>query len=307
MKKYFLIALSVLIAFSFSSCLKDKNVENQVYGIEGIEAVNLIEFPSAPSRVFSFDASEVDTTFNLVNVHLNSEVPAAKDITVTIALDQVVLDSFNSQNGKDYIMPPSSLYTFDNLTVTIPKGSRDGYLKLTTKTANLAAAPYAFAFSIVSISDASLIKSLNYKTMVTVVGVKNKYDGRYMLRGHHNRPGLDFPYEAEMYLITNGANEVYFFWPEANSAGHPIGVGPGNALSWYGPAIGPSIIFDPVTNLVEDVYNRGGATLITEYTGPGSRVSKFDPATHNITVDFNYGGNPARAFFDDLTYLGPRP
>jgi hypothetical protein len=42
------------------------------------------------------------------------------------------------------------------------------------------------------------------------------------------------------------------------------------------------------------------------FTGAGSRVSLFDPATHNITVDWNYNANPLRAFFDDLEYIGPR-
>lgn len=307
MKKYSAFILPVFLAFFLSSCLKDENYDDHVYGIKGVEDVRLVEFPEAPSIVLSFDASSEDTTFSLANVHLNSAAPASQDISITLKLDQGVLDAYNDANGTDYSIPPASIYSFDNITVTIPKGSRDGYLKITTKTEALGQAPYAFAFSIESISNPDLVQSLNYKTMVVVVGVKNKYDGIYLLTGHHNRPTLDFPYETTIHLVTNGPNEVYFYWPAVNSVGHPIGVGPNNALSWYGAAISPSIIFDPATNLVTEVYNLSAAVGITMYTGPGSRVSKFDPATHSITVDFNYGGNPARAFFDDLAYVSPRP
>ena len=87
--------------------------------------------------------------------------------------------------------------------------------------------------------------------------------------------------------------------------GHPIGTADG--ISWYGASITPVIKFDPATNLVVDVYNIGSSTPITMFTGAGSRVGKYDPQTKKIIVDWNYNDNPLRAFFDDLTYIGPRP
>lgn len=182
MKKYYSIALLAIIALFFSSCLKDKNIDDQVYGLKGLEDTKLAELVSAPYKVISLIASDNDTTFTLVNVHLNSAKPADNDLTVTLMIDQALLDDYNLNNGTSYIVPPSSAYTFDNLTVTIPKGSRDGFLKITTKPNSLSGPDYAFAFSIGSISDPSFVISKNYKNIVTVVGVKNIYDGNYNLR-----------------------------------------------------------------------------------------------------------------------------
>jgi hypothetical protein len=79
-------------------------------------------------------------------------------------------------------------------------------------------------------------------------------------------------------------------------------------MSWYGPAISPVIVFNQADDKVTNVYNNPpNATVITMFTGAGSRESKYNPATKAITVDWNYNGNPLRAFFDDLTYISPRP
>jgi hypothetical protein len=138
--------------------------------------------------------------------------------------------------------------------------------------------------------------------------IKNKYDGVYNLTGYHNRVPYTFPYETTMHMVTVGPDAVYFFWPLVGGEGHPIGLGPNNAMSWYGPCVAPYVKFNTTTNLVTQVYNGSAAacTPITLFTGAGSRLSKWDPATRDMTVDWNYGGNPLRAFFDDLEFIRPR-
>ena len=77
--------------------------------------------------------------------------------------------------------------------------------------------------------------------------------------------------------------------------------------SWYGPTVAPVVVFNTSTNLVTNVYGSDPAgPPITMFTGAGSRTGKWDPATRNITVDWNYNNNPLRAFFDDLQYLRAR-
>ncbi len=106
-------------------------------------------------------------------------------------------------------------------------------------------------------------------------------------------------------METTGPNSVIFYYVDVNNYGHPIGVGPG-VYSWYGTAISPEITFDLATNNVTSVRNVLGTTPITLFTGPGSFPSRYDPVTKTIYVSWNYAGNPLRAFFDTLTYIGPR-
>jgi len=129
----------------------------------------------------------------------------------------------------------------------------------------------------------------------------------YNLTGYHNRVPYTFPYQTTMHMVTSGPNAVYFFWPLVGGVGHPIGIGPNNALSWYGPVVAPVVVFNTSTNLVTNVFGSDPAgPPITMFTGAGSRLSKWDPATRNMTVDWNYNNNPLRAFFDDLQYLRAR-
>ena len=42
------------------------------------------------------------------------------------------------------------------------------------------------------------------------IGLKNKYDGIYTLRGYHNRVPYTFPYEVEMHMVTYGpTSDIY--------------------------------------------------------------------------------------------------
>lgn len=312
MKKYFLLALSFLISFSFTSCLKDKNVDNQLYGTKGLEDVRLIEFPEAPSIVTSLASSDIDTTFTLVNVHLNSAEPASQDITVTLVLDPVVLDTFNVRNGTDYVIPPSSAYTLDNLTVTIPKGTRDGYVKITTKPSALTSAAYAFPFSIASISNSSLVQSANYKTIVSIVGVKNKYDGHYTVTGtmvDATNAALTGYYPLEWDLVTNGSNQVVVYDRDfTGTPTHIISTPAG--LSQYG-SFGLIVNFDPATNKVTSVLNYYGQPAANGRSAEldPSGENSYDPVTGIIKIKYwlnQPGANHRTSFTETWEYVGPR-
>ena len=82
------------------------------------------------------------------------------------------------------------------------------------------------------------------------------------------------------------------------------GVGPGS-VSWYGSAIAPVVVFDLATNFVTNVFNQGGATPISIYTGAGSGQGR-QAADKTMYIYWRYNANDARAFVDTLTYVGPR-
>lgn len=304
MKKLsFLFILLATIMVTMIGCLKDKDFENQNYGIQ-IKEAKAVAFPQAPKSpvIVGITGQANPLTVAGPFITLEGSGVAASDINMGLEFNDAAVIA------KGITPLPKGSYSLNTMAPKIMKDSTyTRELKITvlnsaTLNPNV---KYGIGIVIKNVDGGYNIPS-NSGTVVIGFTIKNKYDGVYRLQGHHNRSPYTFPYDTQVYLITNGPNEVYFYWPEMKSIGHPIGTGVGQT-SWYGDGIAPSIIFDPATNLVTNVYNQTPGTVITMFTGAGSRISKFDPATHAITVDWNYGGNALRAFFDDLTYIGPRP
>ena len=300
-----------------TGCLKDKGFEDGEYGINGADNSPAgIGFQKGIQRnvPLGLDLSSSPQTI-VVPVNLLHKNFAPADITVNLAVDPSLIRAYNQaildedpaatdtllylQSGVDFNLPA---------TVVIPKDTNVAFLEIVVPT-TAALDPntrYGMGFKIAS-ADAGYTIATNEDELLYIIGLKNKYDGRYNLTGYHNRVPYTFPYETEMHMVTFGPSDVQYIWPEVDGPGHPIGVGPNNSMSWYGAAVSPVASFDPVTNLVTDVYNVGaGGPPITMFTGAGSGVGRWDPSTRNMYVYFNYNNNPLRAFFDTLTYIGPR-
>ena len=301
-----------LLAMTFTGCLKDKGFENYEYGINDPDTQPPgVGFPlgAKAKNPFGLDVSGSTQVVNdMVYVNLNAGNPAPSDITITLEIKSAeIISAYNTANGTNVQVLNPSLYSVP-LTLTIPAGQRNVQVPLTvpstlTLNPNLA---YGVGLRITAVSGNYVIAD-NLKNLFIEFTIKNKYDGRYVLRGYHNRTPYTFPYETDMHMVTAGPDAVFFYWPEVGGVGHPIGVGPNNALSCYGSSVAPVVVFNLTTNLVTNVYGSDPAgPPITLFTGAGSRQSKWDPATRDITVDWNYNGNPLRAFFDDLEYIGPR-
>jgi hypothetical protein len=251
----------------------------------------------------------------IIRKDVNNKAALNTPSTVILKKDDAILTEYNAAEGTNFTPLSSSLCTTSlvptadgTITINYAAGEFAKDMVFTVPNAALFdfSKQYALAYRIESVTGSGIISQGFGDTIIVQVLAKNKYDGLYLLKGVHNRVPYNFPYETEMEMQTTGASSVAFFWTEANSLGHPIGVGPGNDLSWYGPGIAPTIVFDPVTNLVTDVYNTGSATVITKYTGEGANSNKYDPATKTIYVSWNYNNNPLRAFFDTLTFISPR-
>jgi hypothetical protein len=299
MRKYSLLTLAGAALF-LSSCLKDKNIEDRVYGMGGISDVKLVEFPSSPDDVRSLDFSTNDTTFRLLAVRLNSAEPASQDIKVTLVPNNTLV------TAAGYTVAPANTYTLDNLTVTIPAGKREGYLTIKTKPSDMAMGAYAFGFSIGSVSDPSVVLSENYKNILVVVTVKNKYDGVYTLRGHFLRtdnPAFTGPFTTEVELETSGATSVDMYWELAHAYAQPFANN--GSLTYFGN-VAPRITFNAADQVVSlfNITGAGGSPTMTLFPGYNSR---YDPATKTIYLKYYYNTNPAnRVFTDTLIYVGPR-
>ncbi|MBL7733433.1 MAG: DUF1735 domain-containing protein [Chitinophagaceae bacterium] len=297
-----------------TGCLKDKGFENGQYGLN-VSDIKAVAFPNANKSPQGFGLNSQATT-QVVNglLAITLETSGVADADITVNLSNTTgtttagdIKSYNDASGENVQIFPSSLYTLP-ASVTIAAGQKFvefpiTFSNTTSLNPNL---KYGVGITIASASNGYQVAA-NMKNMILVFSVKNKYDARYNLTGYHNRVPYTFPYQTEMHLVTTGPSNVIFWWPEVGGVGHPIGIGPGNSMSWYGSTVAPQINFDPATDLVASVIGTDPAgPPITMFTGAGSRLSKYDPATKHITVDWNYNGNPLRAFFDDMDYLGPR-
>jgi hypothetical protein len=315
------LSLAAALMVVATGCLKDKDFDAQRYGIQ-IADVKAVAFPNANASPLSYGldvSASPQVVNNLLFVTLETASVAESDVNVTITnatgtQAAGLIAQYNADHGTNVQVLDPSLWSIP-FNTTISAGSKNVMLPLTitnttTLNPNLS---YGIALTITQSSSGFQIAE-NQKTVLVIFSVKNKYDGVYLLTGFHNRTPYTFPYETEVHLITTGPSSVIFYWPDAGSVGHPIGVGVGS-MSWYGPTVAPNIEFDPATDLVTNVFNSGiGGPPIDMFPGPydgvttppGPRIMRFDPADRSILVDWRYSANNLRAFFDNLEYIGPR-
>jgi hypothetical protein len=305
-------ALSVALVASLGmmGCLKDKSYDNRsIQSVRGDDKTNQkvveIQLTATNTNNFlltAFEATSNDTVFNLIPVVLASPGVATEDVHVTLVPNPTLVADYNAANGTNYTAAPSNIYTIlnPNYVVTIPAGSRVGYLQIKFKPVDFLGHEYAFGYSIAGIDKPGYLISGNLNKGIAAIGIKNKYDGRYELRGFHNRPGLDLPYDEVVDMITTAQDKVYMYW---------VGQGPYHPLNGGTTAYGNFTVefkFNTSTNAFIGVENLAtpGSPIFT--IGP-STTSRFDPATKTIYAQFYYNGNLQRVFTDTLFYLSARP
>jgi hypothetical protein len=275
------------------------------YAVDNPLAVLVVEPPATGN--LSLDLGSV-------SVSMPGENKSA--ITVKLVQNNTLLANYNTSNFTNLIPFPANAISIPS-EVVIPAGSKQAAIVAVVDPALIdLSKSYAIGLSIASITGVNgvQINSL-YKDCLYSVIVKNKYDGKYKLSGYHNRPPsatttYSYPYtDVDMQMHTTGSSSVRFFFDAAGNYGHPIGIGPGNQLSWYGTAIGPNLTMNPTTNAIVGANNLGGATVIDLDPSVSTHRVTINPTTNKpdkIYVTFRYLMNQDRRFFDTLTYVGPR-
>src|SRR5690606_5166389 len=118
--------------FTFSSCLKDDLVENQTYGMIDLNSKKIVGF-NETTQSYALAYENEDRILE-IPVRLSSENPAEEDITVTLSLENSaqLIEEFNAENEQEYEVFNPELYELQGagLSITIPKGAREGYLKI---------------------------------------------------------------------------------------------------------------------------------------------------------------------------------
>jgi len=308
------LSLMFLATFLMQSCIKDEVVELTNQGSV------FVKINDGPTKALYYEPFSTVKKVVLFNIRrdVNSAAELAKSATVTVQEAPALLTSYNTDNDESFEPLPTSIFSLvtdpsivksgDKYTITFAANefSKNFEISLDGSKWDLSK-KFGVAYKISEAAGSKITSA--QKNIVTLISLKNKYDGVYLLTGAHNRVPYNFPYKTIVYMMTAGANSVIYYWADAGAYGHPIGIGPDpeNDLNWYGPGIAPVVEFNPETNEVARVFNNPpNATPITKYTGSIANSNKYDPATKKMFITWNYNNNPLRVFVDTLTYIKPR-
>ena len=321
----FLSGVFATLLITGTGCLKDELADDQQTNPNIAGSPSIIELPGpvrattsySTSYAVSLISSDRDTTVNMVPVRLAADRPAPEDIQVELELVPSLLTAYNDSTGSHLVQPAANLYKFaPGLTITIPKGEREGFLQLTTKPSALIGPEYGFAFRIKSVSNPNYLISGNFNNAVVLLGVRNKYDGDYKLRvktvgwaAYGIADGTTDEYPENISLITASASSNDFFNQYFGAGYIPAFTSTGDATGFGGTS--PQFTFDPATDKIVSITNTTplDARQRVILLNPAVTTSRFDPATKSIYAAYimKQAGRPDLLVYDTLTYVAPRP
>jgi hypothetical protein len=319
MKNILKIVLAACIISGISSCLKDKDYDNDVVGLNLANAPKVIELAFAQStaktQTLGLDFVDANTDVALVTVRLAAAEPAAEDIIVT--LDTVGTQARTILEGDSNFNRLPRLYTLSTggFSVTIPKGQREANLVVKTNASKFdPSSTYGIYLKLKAVDKAGYVLSGNFNEFYTRLGAKNQYDGIYSCEFTNYHPTLNPTYTGGTYNVemrTVGPNSVKIWMALFDGFANPAYLN--GVLTAFGSQE-PLYTFNQVTNVVT-VSNSWGAPTPppTQYTMNPSFNSRYDVTNRIIYAKFGYsyvGGTFAlgasREWTQKLTYLGPR-
>lgn len=308
MRKYLSsILVAAALITGLQSCLKDKGFENNEYGLKDPAGQLAVSIPQAVDGISIMGVDFVNTsqTFKPLVVQLESANPAANDIHANLVLNNALVGDYNTANGTSFVILPTSAYNIPTLKITIPKGSHYASLNINVPNASTLnpLTTYALGFSLSSLDESGIAIPENMRNVVVQFSIKNKYDGKYNIKGFFVRTdaagaAYNGPFSAKVEMQTTGAASVDMYYPAYGIVANPFNAG---AFS----NVGPRITFDLNTDKIVSIYNQsgGGAPAMT-LIGTDNR---YDASKKIIYLKYYYNSDPTnRIFSDTLTYTGPR-
>lgn len=275
--RYTFLIGAVMIS-SFSACLKDTSQP------DFSKNSPIIELPIGSSNAngagntidAAFTQDEVPSDY-FVNVNYAAPDANPQDVTVTLSVDGTAVDKYNKANDKNYTLLPAAGYTLASNKVVIPAGQRKVQFPIKINTQNLDPT-VTYALPITITDGGGFTVSGNFGTLITVIKLKNKWDGVYTVTGTMNdtvNPLLTGSYPRTFQLITQGPYTVAIYDPGNNAFAHAILNNGGN--STYG-SFSPIFTIDPATNMITSTVNYHGQPA------PNGRSAKLDPTGENKFV-----------------------
>lgn len=117
--KYIALGVAAMAAFTLTSCSDDEH-----YDIRGLKD-NFAYFAKAGSVT---DGTVLKTPVGIMatfscNVSGNTSLAVNKTTTLTVGIDNSLVDAYNADNGTHYKQTPDGVVTFNKTNLTIPAGA----------------------------------------------------------------------------------------------------------------------------------------------------------------------------------------
>lgn len=124
--KYFrLISIVTLLLLTFTmlnSCVKSRDGRTDFSGLQPVVLIPEGGLSAFASQALLFPPTDAaDTTFFYVNYAATNVATA--DITITLAIDQAAITSYNAANQTQYALFPDSIFKFTSKEIKIKKGN----------------------------------------------------------------------------------------------------------------------------------------------------------------------------------------
>lgn len=295
MKKYTsqLLLISSLFIL-MTGCLKDEafdngtiqSVRNTGPEIKPVE-IKLTATNTSNFFVLGVNNSANDTTVNLMPINLATAAPAPEDLHITISLDEELVNDYNTEHGTSYAIPPASLYNIVSNEAVIPKGSNTGYVQIKLKPSDFIGGNWALGFKIDGIKEAGYTVSGNLSKGMTVIVIKNAYDGKYNSTGYFYHPSARRPLEQTKELSTVSENSVACGFGDLGGSGYV-------ALLTVDPVTNKVTVSDYSTGIPIVGFDNGLPASNPGYTPQWSGSSQcnntYDPATKTFYIRMGYVG-----------------
>ncbi|HMO63006.1 MAG TPA: DUF1735 domain-containing protein [Ferruginibacter sp.] len=229
-----------------------------------------------------------------------------KPLTVIVKNDPGAVSAYDAtltpMPDGSFTADPATPLTGNDYTVTFAPGEFAKRIRITIKDilALDLTKSYGIGFTISSVNDVNSKIARWEKSIVFAVGVKNKLDGIYRLRGYILRagdePATGWVGPREFTLVTTGTNSVRM--RESHGWANTATIGLLNTIAH------PTYTFDEANNIT--ITSDGGPFPDGLMNMEGYH-SRYDPDTKTIYAYATWAGGPTqRQMMDTLVYLRPR-
>jgi hypothetical protein len=302
------LALTKLFPFLTVAILLAACKRDQVFGdISPNTTRPIVEF-SVPHGFTSIAMDYSDNTIevDITDIRFMIRSETQQNATAKIIINSALVSEYNTNNGTSYTAVPVTKFSLVSDQFSLSPSERSQTVKIRIKPSDIASGNNAIGISIAEVNGAEVSRIAG--TLVIAVSVKNKYDGKYLLKGFYTRtdnPAINGPFEADVEMITTGINSVAMYWPDAGSFAQPFF---NNGSPTFFGNVAPEVYFN-ATDQVSSIDNYTGdpvaGPFMTPYAGANSRF--VGGATPVIYLKYYYNTSPTnRIFADTLIYTGPR-
>lgn len=313
----------LVLTLGFASCIKK---EVTPLADEGKTFVKILEDRANKIFLAPYTGIKSVPLFS-VRRDANNSVNLEKSAAISMTRIDALVTRYNAANGTDFEILPDSLYTIAsyisrtgnsyNFTMNSGDFARDFAINLNGTKWDLTR-KYALGFALTSVGAAN-VKAAGRDTVIALISVKNKYDGRYKITGTFSdvsAVGATFSaaYPLEWELQTTGPSTCVVV------DNYYLGI-PGyvfsnaGSLTYYG-SFGLIVNFDLATDAIASVVNYYGQPA------GNTRSARLDPSGINAynsntkAINIKYfmvqpsvitAAPNIRSYFNETwSYLGPR-